>query len=605
MNNKEIQETCKMIICTLCGATIRDPVTNANCFDVFCKFCIEDYFEKFTSYQSSLKSSKNVGANVTCPVCGKVFHHLSLVTGFHKDNPVLKFIQKKSMDGLLTDKVRIKNYVVESTDKLTRSESALKDIILRINYLHDQKVKDLDFMKQKINGIVNEAIQNIKNAGSKLFSQIDNIKSIFMHSINAIKQYCELVQSSASKLLTSLMINYTDSVNEVFAGLNVEKILKRASEISKQPELISIPPTVMAKYSFEYSSASAGSLGELRQLPDPYVLPEKLFHENNLSKEKSSSKLSPVSNSVAMGVRRKWSTCLRDASHHSSKPSGVCFFNSNQNVAVTEMAKGTLLSLSTTDGKVVETIINKQNFYPLGLTRLETSGEFATIDKNSRTVSEVRNKFLKPVKTIFNLPQALGYYNEMFFVTDSHRKSLTCLNRNGRINWLIGNREENFFSSPNYLSVCHKHHRIFVSDENCLKIFDTKGNHVKSVSDPKWQLKGSCVDSCGNVIVVEDSRNRLMKFDQNGEYVNDLPASLNFRSARWVLRSALNFASDGEIVREVGREFQRKGPEKAKADLAKECLTRVKKKREKEDDRKPGRLGSINISDKYLGNNLD
>ncbi|ESN96829.1 hypothetical protein HELRODRAFT_178626 [Helobdella robusta] len=60
---------------------------------------------------------------------------------------------------------------------------------------------------------------------------------------------------------------------------------------------------------------------------------------------------------------------------------------------------------------------------------------------------------------------------------------------------------------------------------------------------------------------------------------------MNFEN-RWVLRSALNFASDGEVVREVGREFQRKGPEKA--DLAKECLTRVKKKRE--DDRKPGRL---------------
>ncbi|ESO12035.1 hypothetical protein HELRODRAFT_158443 [Helobdella robusta] len=55
------------------------------------------------------------------------------------------------------------------------------------------------------------------------------------------------------------------------------------------------------------------------------------------------------------------------------------------------------------------------------------------------------------------------------------------------------------------------------------------------------------------------------------------------------------FASDGEVVREVGRGFQRKRPEKAKADLAKECLTRVKKKREEEDDRKPGRLGSINI----------
>ncbi|ESO07624.1 hypothetical protein HELRODRAFT_170169 [Helobdella robusta] len=64
---------------------------------------------------------------------------------------------------------------------------------------------------------------------------------------------------------------------------------------------------------------------------------------------------------------------------------------------------------------------------------------------------------------------------------------------------------------------------------------------------------------------------------------------MNFEN-RWVLRSALNFASDGEIVREVGREFPRKGPEKAKADLAKECLTRVKKKREEEDDRKPGRL---------------
>ncbi|ESN91715.1 hypothetical protein HELRODRAFT_165781 [Helobdella robusta] len=74
---------------------------------------------------------------------------------------------------------------------------------------------------------------------------------------------------------------------------------------------------------------------------------------------------------------------------------------------------------------------------------------------------------------------------------------------------------------------------------------------------------------------------------------------MNFEN-RWVLRSALNFASDGEIVREVGREFQRKGPEKAKADLAKECLTRVKKKREEEDDRKPGRLGSINISDKWV-----
>ncbi|ESN97856.1 hypothetical protein HELRODRAFT_177493 [Helobdella robusta] len=85
--------------------------------------------------------------------------------------------------------------------------------------------------------------------------------------------------------------------------------------------------------------------------------------------------------------------------------------------------------------------------------------------------------------------------------------------------------------------------------------------------------------------------------------LSNIRSSMSFEN-RWVLRSALNFVSDGEVVREVGREFQRKGPEKAKADLAKECLTRVKKKREQEDDRKPGRLGSINISDKYLENNL-
>ncbi|ESN92834.1 hypothetical protein HELRODRAFT_164965 [Helobdella robusta] len=36
---------------------------------------------------------------------------------------------------------------------------------------------------------------------------------------------------------------------------------------------------------------------------------------------------------------------------------------------------------------------------------------------------------------------------------------------------------------------------------------------------------------------------------------------------RCVLRFALNFVSDGEVVREVGREFQKKRPEKANAEL--------------------------------------
>ncbi|ESN94791.1 hypothetical protein HELRODRAFT_180133 [Helobdella robusta] len=71
-------------------------------------------------------------------------------------------------------------------------------------------------------------------------------------------------------------------------------------------------------------------------------------------------------------------------------------------------------------------------------------------------------------------------------------------------------------------------------------------------------------------------------------YVPRQAASLVLRnhcvSVRWVLRS---FVSDREVVRKVGREFQRKRPENAKADIAKVCLTRVKKKGEKEDDRKP------------------
>ncbi|ESO11425.1 hypothetical protein HELRODRAFT_183211 [Helobdella robusta] len=49
---------------------------------------------------------------------------------------------------------------------------------------------------------------------------------------------------------------------------------------------------------------------------------------------------------------------------------------------------------------------------------------------------------------------------------------------------------------------------------------------------------------------------------------------MNFAN-RWFLRSALNFVSDGEVVKKGGREFQEKRPEKAKADLAKECLTRA------------------------------
>ena len=59
--------------------------------------------------------------------------------------------------------------------------------------------------------------------------------------------------------------------------------------------------------------------------------------------------------------------------------------------------------------------------------------------------------------------------------------------------------------------------------------------------------------------------------------------------------------SDSEEVREEGKEFQRRGPEKAKADLAKECLTDMIKKWLEEEDRRPARFGFTIKSFKYLG----
>ncbi|ESN99532.1 hypothetical protein HELRODRAFT_176697 [Helobdella robusta] len=82
-----------------------------------------------------------------------------------------------------------------------------------------------------------------------------------------------------------------------------------------------------------------------------------------------------------------------------------------------------------------------------------------------------------------------------------------------------------------------------------------------------------------------------LNFASDGEVDGEVVREVGREFQRKGPEMDLNFASDGEVVREVGREFQRKGSEKAKADLAKGCLPRVKKKREEEDDRKPGRLG--------------
>ncbi|ESO12167.1 hypothetical protein HELRODRAFT_158630 [Helobdella robusta] len=68
---------------------------------------------------------------------------------------------------------------------------------------------------------------------------------------------------------------------------------------------------------------------------------------------------------------------------------------------------------------------------------------------------------------------------------------------------------------------------------------------------------------------------------QDSEFVDilvDKRSSMNFEN-RWVLRSALNFASDEKVVREIGREFQREGPEKAKAASAREQDMEIYEKR--------------------------
>ncbi|ESO03775.1 hypothetical protein HELRODRAFT_173478 [Helobdella robusta] len=79
----------------------------------------------------------------------------------------------------------------------------------------------------------------------------------------------------------------------------------------------------------------------------------------------------------------------------------------------------------------------------------------------------------------------------------------------------------------------------------------------------------------------------VKKFDHNKDGKLSGKEIINFKNniqETWVLRSSLNFASDGEVVREVGREFQRKGPEKAKADLAKNKRTILPKFKEYDKD---------------------
>ncbi|ESN97891.1 hypothetical protein HELRODRAFT_177541 [Helobdella robusta] len=95
--------------------------------------------------------------------------------------------------------------------------------------------------------------------------------------------------------------------------------------------------------------------------------------------------------------------------------------------------------------------------------------------------------------------------------------------------------------------------------------------HVTNVMHSAW---------CNTLPVCQDSNNtfdhlelRMHFFVESFLACQDLYIFNN----RWVLRSALNFFSNGEVVREVGRESQKKRPEKANVDSAKECLTRVKK----------------------------
>ncbi|ESN97083.1 hypothetical protein HELRODRAFT_178532 [Helobdella robusta] len=145
---------------------------------------------------------------------------------------------------------------------------------------------------------------------------------------------------------------------------------------------------------------------------------------------------------------------------------------------------------------------------------------------------------------------------------------------------------------------------IVVNNQKTDVCFDTAMSILKKL---KAVSVGDCIYKC---LKATNMNLKGINFVRSGESCSCVPkmnvlynrSSMNFEN-RWVLRSTLNFASDGEVVREVGREFQRKGPEKAKGDLANECLTRVKKKRQEEDDRKPGRLEPIYLNVSSWGYN--
>ncbi|ESN96782.1 hypothetical protein HELRODRAFT_163905 [Helobdella robusta] len=139
---------------------------------------------------------------------------------------------------------------------------------------------------------------------------------------------------------------------------------------------------------------------------------------------------------------------------------------------------------------------------------------------------------------------------------------------------------------------------LFAKDASLVEFTRTPTNIWRYAKDKFKRMRGTCDNHLSSYLDEFMWHRSIARNENKFERALILMktfyprSSMNFEN-RWVLRSALNFASDGEVVREVDREFQRKGPEKAKADLAKECLTRVKKKREEEDDRKPGRSDLI------------
>ncbi|ESN95121.1 hypothetical protein HELRODRAFT_179714 [Helobdella robusta] len=107
----------------------------------------------------------------------------------------------------------------------------------------------------------------------------------------------------------------------------------------------------------------------------------------------------------------------------------------------------------------------------------------------------------------------------------------------------------------------------YLESGNTIKLMCNVSGKPEPPHNLEWYKEGRHLapDARNGLIITKKIETRVLisvltitnsDVNDSGEYTCQR-FSMNFAN-RWVLRSALNFVSDGEVVREGGREFQRK-----------------------------------------------